>query len=125
MNTFHGYGHNRLCQVKEHGLYKKGFGIEDLETCERFFSSSNNVGGVVRHASHFHYTQSIDIFMKAWDEEKYAEISAYPHDAHTACMLIMINRQVPAQQRRPSVAHHCAIRADRQEVQRRDRANGQ
>ncbi|EJD50109.1 hypothetical protein AURDEDRAFT_42451, partial [Auricularia subglabra TFB-10046 SS5] len=32
MNAFHGYGHNRLCQVAQHPLYLKGFGLNDLET---------------------------------------------------------------------------------------------
>ncbi|EJD38508.1 hypothetical protein AURDEDRAFT_22745, partial [Auricularia subglabra TFB-10046 SS5] len=63
MNSFHGYGHNRLCQVTEHPLYIDGFGLEDLETCERVFGRSNHVAGGVRHASHFHYLQFIDLFM--------------------------------------------------------------
>ncbi|EJD39879.1 hypothetical protein AURDEDRAFT_29248, partial [Auricularia subglabra TFB-10046 SS5] len=63
MNAFHGYGHNRLCQVTNHPLYILGFGLEELETCERFFSASNHVAALVRHASHFHYLQFIDLFM--------------------------------------------------------------
>ncbi|KZV89030.1 hypothetical protein EXIGLDRAFT_566979, partial [Exidia glandulosa HHB12029] len=47
LNSFHGYGHNRMCQIREHPLYKRGFGLEDLETCERFFSWLNGVGGIV------------------------------------------------------------------------------
>ncbi|KZV93713.1 hypothetical protein EXIGLDRAFT_673831 [Exidia glandulosa HHB12029] len=77
MNSFHGYGHNRLCQVTEHPLYIEGFGLEDLEICERFFSASNHVAGQVRHASHFHYSQFIDMFMQTWDEEKYAALSSF------------------------------------------------
>lgn len=75
MNSFHGYGHNRLCQVSGHPLYIEGFGLEDLEVCERFFSASNHVAPLVRHASLFHYTQFLDLFLYAWDEEKYAALS--------------------------------------------------
>ncbi|KZV79460.1 hypothetical protein EXIGLDRAFT_735062, partial [Exidia glandulosa HHB12029] len=77
MNAFHGYGHNRLCQLGEHPLYIDGFGLEDLETCERVFSSSNHVASLVRHASHFHYSQFLDLFFQSWDEDKYAALSTF------------------------------------------------
>ncbi|EJD47440.1 hypothetical protein AURDEDRAFT_20599, partial [Auricularia subglabra TFB-10046 SS5] len=68
LNSFHGYGHNRLCQLKHHPLYRKGFGLEDLETCERFFSAANAVAALIRHASHFHYIQFLDLFLSQWDD---------------------------------------------------------
>ncbi|KAF9223817.1 hypothetical protein BS17DRAFT_668077, partial [Gyrodon lividus] len=34
VNMFHGFAHNRLCQLQNHLLYLQGFGNEDLETCE-------------------------------------------------------------------------------------------
>ncbi|KZV80687.1 hypothetical protein EXIGLDRAFT_629781 [Exidia glandulosa HHB12029] len=77
VNAFHGYGHNRLCQLGHHPLYEEGFGLEDLETCERFFSWLNGVGGVVRHASHFHWVQFVDLAMRQWDKDKYSEISRF------------------------------------------------
>ncbi|EJD47348.1 hypothetical protein AURDEDRAFT_62365, partial [Auricularia subglabra TFB-10046 SS5] len=77
MNAFHCYGHNRLCQLKRHPLYLLGFGLEDLETCERVFSASNHIAGLIRQASHFTYSQFIDMFFSAWDEEKYAELSRF------------------------------------------------
>ncbi|EGO23128.1 hypothetical protein SERLADRAFT_409558 [Serpula lacrymans var. lacrymans S7.9] len=43
VNTFHGYGHNCLCQLCKHPLYLTGYGLEDLETLERVFSASNSV----------------------------------------------------------------------------------
>ncbi|EJD44456.1 hypothetical protein AURDEDRAFT_65269, partial [Auricularia subglabra TFB-10046 SS5] len=61
LNSFHGYGHNRLCQLGHHPLYQPGFGLEDLETCERFFSWLNAVAAVVRHASHYHWLQAVDL----------------------------------------------------------------
>ncbi|EJD36651.1 hypothetical protein AURDEDRAFT_74039 [Auricularia subglabra TFB-10046 SS5] len=75
LNSFHGYGHNRLCQLKHHPVYRKGFGLEDLEICERFFSAANAVAALVRHASHFHYIQFIDLFLAQWDSDKYGELS--------------------------------------------------
>lgn len=75
LNSFHGYGHNRLCQILKHPLFQLGFGLEDLETCERFFSAFNAVAPLVRHASHYHYQQFIDLFLQQWDEDKYSDIS--------------------------------------------------
>ncbi|EJD44351.1 hypothetical protein AURDEDRAFT_65395 [Auricularia subglabra TFB-10046 SS5] len=77
LNAFHGYGHNRLCQLGHHPLYQLGFGLEDLEICERFFSWINGVGGVVRHASHYHWLQAIFLGMQQWDEDKYHELSKF------------------------------------------------
>ncbi|EJD33722.1 hypothetical protein AURDEDRAFT_177197 [Auricularia subglabra TFB-10046 SS5] len=77
LNSFHGYGHNRLCQLAHHPLYQTGFGLEDLEICERFFSWLNGIGGVVRHASHYHWLQAFDLGILQWDEDKYHEISKF------------------------------------------------
>ncbi|EJD45903.1 hypothetical protein AURDEDRAFT_63834 [Auricularia subglabra TFB-10046 SS5] len=77
LNSFHGYGHNRLCQLGHHPLYQLGFGLEDLEICERFFSWINGVGGVVRHASHYHWLQAIFLGMQQWDDDKYHELSRF------------------------------------------------
>ncbi|EJD47608.1 hypothetical protein AURDEDRAFT_163480 [Auricularia subglabra TFB-10046 SS5] len=77
LNSFHGYGHNRLCQLAHHPLYHHGFGLEDLEICERFFSWLNGIGGVVRHASHYHWLQAFDLGIIQWDEDKYHELSKF------------------------------------------------
>ncbi|EJD44437.1 hypothetical protein AURDEDRAFT_48381, partial [Auricularia subglabra TFB-10046 SS5] len=77
LNSFHGYGHNRLCQLGHHPLYQIGFGLEDLEICERFFSWINGVGRVVRHASHYHWLQAIFLGIQQWDEDKYRELSKF------------------------------------------------
>lgn len=77
LNSFHGYGHNRLCQLGHHPLYQAGFGLEDLETCERFFSWINAVGGVVRHASHYHWLQALDLGIQQWDDDKYHELGKF------------------------------------------------
>ena len=41
VDAFHGHAHNRLCQLSNHPLFLKGFGLEDLATCERIFSGTN------------------------------------------------------------------------------------
>ncbi|KAF8462507.1 hypothetical protein JB92DRAFT_2160816 [Gautieria morchelliformis] len=60
--AFHGHAHNRLCQLSYHILMSKGFGLEDLETCERVFSGSNSVAQLTRHATPFHRRQFIDMY---------------------------------------------------------------
>ena len=49
-------------------------GIEDLETLERIFSSSNQLASVIRYASAFRRRVFIDMFFKQWDEEKYQNL---------------------------------------------------
>ncbi|KAG2039804.1 hypothetical protein BDR03DRAFT_859352, partial [Suillus americanus] len=80
VNAFHGYAHNRQCQLANHPLYLNGFGIEDLETCERIFSSSNSVASLIRHASYFHWVQFLDLHFDQWDKDKYLELSRFLHN---------------------------------------------
>ena len=75
VDAFHGHAHNRLCQLSNHPLFHKGFGLEDLATCERIFSGTNPVTRLIRHASHFHWLQFIDLQMDQWDNDKYLELS--------------------------------------------------
>lgn len=75
VNTFHGFAHNRMCQLDNHPLYLQGFGNEDLETCERVFSSSNSTACVIRHASYYHWKQFLDLHFDQWDRDKYLELS--------------------------------------------------
>ncbi|KAI0038843.1 hypothetical protein FA95DRAFT_1504966, partial [Auriscalpium vulgare] len=77
VNAFHGYAHNRRCQLLFHILYQLGMGIEDLETCERIFSSLNGVARTVRHASYFHWQQFLDLHLRRWDEDRHAELSTF------------------------------------------------
>src|SRR5882724_4060025 len=50
VNAFHGYAHNRSCQLSFHPLYVTGFGLEDLEICERVFASFNGLAVTTRYA---------------------------------------------------------------------------
>ena len=77
VNAFHGHAHNRKCQLQNHPLYLRGFGLEDLETCERIFASSNAMASLIRHASHYHYVQSLELHFDQWDVDKYLELSKY------------------------------------------------
>ena len=77
VNAFHSHAHNRKCQLKNHPLYLHGFGLEDLETCELIFSSSNAMAPLIQHVSHFHYVQSLDLHFDQWDMDKYLELSKY------------------------------------------------
>ncbi|KAH9849711.1 hypothetical protein C2E23DRAFT_736739 [Lenzites betulinus] len=75
--AFHGYAHNRQCQLANHPLYLVGFGLEDLEGLERVFSGSNPVARLIRYASKYHWMQALDLHFRHWDEEKYAELSMF------------------------------------------------
>ncbi|KAI0054626.1 hypothetical protein BV25DRAFT_1816807, partial [Artomyces pyxidatus] len=77
VNAFHGYAHNRLCQLQYHPLYTEGMGIEDLETCERVFSSLGAAARLIRHASYFHWKQFIHLHLLQWDEDRYAELGNF------------------------------------------------
>ncbi|KIJ58341.1 hypothetical protein HYDPIDRAFT_102874 [Hydnomerulius pinastri MD-312] len=77
VNAFHGFTHNCLCQLKNHPLYKHGYGNEDLETCEQIFSSSNSMASLIRHTSHFHWKQFLDLHFDQWDIDKYLELTLH------------------------------------------------
>ncbi|KAG2758113.1 hypothetical protein P692DRAFT_20669010, partial [Suillus brevipes Sb2] len=68
---------NLIVALANHPLYLDGFGIEDLETCEHIFSSSNSAAILIRHASYFHWAQYIDLHFDQWDQDKYMELSQF------------------------------------------------
>lgn len=75
VNAFHGYSHNFACQTRNHPNVIDGVGIEDLETMERIYSSSNQVAGVTRYASAYHRRVFIDMFFQQWDDDKYHNLA--------------------------------------------------
>ena len=75
VNAFHGWAHNRLCQLKYHPVYWTGMGLEDLEMLEQFFSSSNTIARTVQHATLYHWHQAADLHFCQWGEQKYQELS--------------------------------------------------
>ncbi|KAL6308620.1 hypothetical protein BKA93DRAFT_815267 [Sparassis latifolia] len=96
--AFHGYAHNRLCQLSSHPLYLKGFGIKDLETMERVFSSSNSTAPVIRYATPFHWMQALDLHFTQWDEDKYTELSRFLYNNYRQCLAIVRNYTPEVQQ---------------------------
>lgn len=74
VNAFHGYSHSYSCQVNNHPNIIPGMGLEDLETLERVFSSSNQLAAVVRYSSAFRRRLAIDAFFQQWDEDKYLNL---------------------------------------------------
>ncbi|OCH89490.1 hypothetical protein OBBRIDRAFT_732577, partial [Obba rivulosa] len=87
--AFHGYAHNRLCQLQNHPLYIPGYGIEDLEGMKRVFSVSNTVARGIRHASKFHYLQALDLHFQQWDEDRYTELSRFLYNNYRQCLTII------------------------------------
>ncbi|KAJ7586829.1 hypothetical protein C8J56DRAFT_1051139 [Mycena floridula] len=78
VGLFHGYSHNGLCQLLKLVLYQEGMGLEDFETCERFFSASNSLATAIRHTSVFHQRQTISKYVHHYDSfHTYANISAF------------------------------------------------
>jgi Kyakuja-Dileera-Zisupton transposase len=77
VDAFHGHAHNRLCQLVNHPLFCKGFGLEDLATCERIFSGTNPATWLIRHASYFHWLQFLDLQLDQWDKDRYLDLSKF------------------------------------------------
>ena len=75
VNAFHGYSHNFACQTKNHPNAIEGVGLEDLETMERIYSSSNQVAAVTRYSSAYHRRVFIDMFFQQWDSDKYQNLA--------------------------------------------------
>jgi hypothetical protein len=75
VNAFHGYSHNYECQCKNHPNNITGMGLEDLETLERVFSSSNALAVVTRYASAYRRRLFIEMHFKQWDEDKYTNLA--------------------------------------------------
>ncbi|KAJ7825756.1 hypothetical protein B0H14DRAFT_2596350 [Mycena olivaceomarginata] len=78
VGTSHGHAHNRSCQLKHLATYVLGLGLEDLETCEKFFSKSNRLARAVQYASVFHRRQAIAMYLAHMDTfETYANLSTF------------------------------------------------
>ncbi|KAG6876186.1 hypothetical protein C0992_000548 [Termitomyces sp. T32_za158] len=98
VNAFHGYSHNYLCQVQHHPNVIEGMGLEDLETLERIFSSSNQVASVTRYMSKYRRRVFVDLFFRQWDEDKYANLANMLYNNYNQALRI-INVDRPELQR--------------------------
>jgi hypothetical protein len=67
IGLFHGHAHNRLCQLRNLGTYVDGQGLEDLETCERCFSKTNDLAPSTRYATTFHRRQAYSNYFEHLD----------------------------------------------------------
>ncbi|EUC65967.1 hypothetical protein RSOL_504150 [Rhizoctonia solani AG-3 Rhs1AP] len=70
VGSFHGYAHNRKCQLKNHPLNVVGAGLESFEENETLFSSTNTVARTTRHATPFHRRQLIVLHVSGWDFDR-------------------------------------------------------
>ncbi|KAH8085297.1 hypothetical protein HD553DRAFT_271959 [Filobasidium floriforme] len=70
VGAWHGYAHDRPCQVKCHPRFNAEAGLEDFETCERLFSYTNGVAGVTRSATRYHRHQQLEWVIEQWNNDK-------------------------------------------------------
>ena len=89
VNVFHGYSHNFACQTKNHPNVIEGMGLEDLETMEQIFSSSNQVAAVTRYSSAYHRRVFIDMFLQQWDDDKYQSLASMLYNNYRQALLII------------------------------------
>ncbi|KAL0564021.1 hypothetical protein V5O48_018033 [Marasmius crinis-equi] len=89
VGILHGHAHRRLCQLAYLLLYVLGAGMENCEGCERYFSKSNALASVTRHASRFHRRQAITEYARHHDNlEVYANLSKHLHGNYKAALKI-------------------------------------
>ncbi|KAF9030670.1 hypothetical protein BDP27DRAFT_1246108 [Rhodocollybia butyracea] len=89
VNAFHGYAHCALCQQMYHPLNIRGMGLEDLETLERLFSSSNQLASITRYMSPYRRRVFIDLFLQQWDREKYQNLATMLHNNYVQALDIL------------------------------------
>ncbi|KAF9054922.1 hypothetical protein BDP27DRAFT_1242445 [Rhodocollybia butyracea] len=89
VNAFHGYAHCALCQQIYHPLNICGMGLEDLETLERLFSSSNQLASITRYMSPYRRRVFIDLFLQQWDREKYQNLATMLHNNYVQALDVL------------------------------------
>ncbi|KAJ3807341.1 hypothetical protein F5876DRAFT_90615 [Lentinula aff. lateritia] len=82
VNAFHG-------QHKYHPLNILGMGLEDLETLERLFSSSNQLAPITRYMTAYRRRVFIDIFLQQWDREKYQNLATMLHNNYVQALDVL------------------------------------
>lgn len=66
-------------------------GLDDLETCECFFSILNDCARVTRHATCFHQRQLIHMFLCQWYEEKLISSAQFIRNNYIQALSILRN----------------------------------
>jgi hypothetical protein len=79
VGSFHGYAHNRKCQLTNHPLNVEGAGLESFEQNEQLFSSTNSVARTTRHSSRFHRHQLLALHLTGWDFGRRCNIGESAH----------------------------------------------
>ncbi|KAH7908745.1 hypothetical protein BJ138DRAFT_1203757 [Hygrophoropsis aurantiaca] len=87
--AFHGFGHNRYCQLYHHSKYKIGAGKEDFESCERVFAETNALAPETRNATEFHRHQAYDEHFVFMDMDKYASLSTFIYNNYIQALSII------------------------------------
>ena len=64
-------------------------GLEDLETMERVFSSSNQVASVTRYSSAYNRRVFIDMFLQQWDGDKYQNLASMLYNNYKQALSII------------------------------------
>lgn len=100
VDKFHGFAHNRLCQVDNLTTYCTGLGNEDFGGCERAFSKSNALSSRTRHMSTFRRRQAINSYFSHQDShEVWLNLSMLVSDFQGFCILIYhVSRHILIQQ---------------------------
>ena len=104
VNVFHGYSHNYKCQCKNHPNNITGMGLEDLETLERVFSSSNALATVTRHASAYRRRLYIEMHFSQWDEDKYSNLATMLRNNYHQALNIIKNNGRTVEEAKHSMA---------------------
>jgi hypothetical protein len=89
VNVFYGYAHNYACQLKNHPNFIDGMGLEDLETLERVFSSSNYVSPLTCYASAYNRRVFIDLHFRTWDDDKYQNLGTMIYNNYVQALKIL------------------------------------
>ncbi|KZO99457.1 hypothetical protein CALVIDRAFT_477266, partial [Calocera viscosa TUFC12733] len=89
VGAFHGYAHNRKCQLAFHPRFLTTTGLEDFETNERLFSKQNLTAHLFRHASQYHRQMTLDFFWTRWDEDRRAGLADWLYDKYRQALDIV------------------------------------
>ena len=119
INVFHGYSHNFVCQTQHHPNIINGVGIEDLETMEQIYSSSNQVAGITRYASAYHRRVFIDMFFQQWDDDKYRNLASMLVNNYWQALSIIKNKGTAVEE----VMHDLGITSTDLQTWHRDQAS--
>ncbi|KZT50692.1 hypothetical protein CALCODRAFT_422850, partial [Calocera cornea HHB12733] len=89
VGAFHGYAHNRRCQLGFHPRFLTTAGLEDFETNERLFSKQNLTAHLFRHSSTYHRHLTLDFFWTRWDEDRRASLADWLYDKYRQALEIV------------------------------------